>query len=97
MIGKSPLEDPGMAEHAWARYRRLMLRMLGMTLAVVALILFLLYQQGGAVSIHFYIAVGLGVGFSMLLMSALMGLVFLSNGTGHDSSVDNRLPDNGPD
>ena len=93
MIGNSPLDDPDNAAHAWKRYRRLMLRMLGMTLAVVALILFLLYRQGGEVSIHFYIAVGLGVGFSMLLMSALMGLVFLSNGTGHDSSVDNRLPD----
>ena len=29
--------------------------------------------------------------FSMLLMSALMGLVFLSSGTGHDASVDNDL------
>ena len=96
MIGKSPLDDPHNAAHAWARYRKLMLRMLGMTLAVVALILGLLFLQGGAISIHFYIAVGLGVGFSMLLMSALMGLVFLSNGTGHDSSVDNRMPDNEP-
>lgn len=94
MIDKSPLDDPNTAAHAWGRYRKLMLRMLGMTLAVVALILFLLYRQGGEVSIHFYIAVGLGVGFSMLLMSALMGLVFLSNGTGHDASVDNRMPDN---
>lgn len=94
MIGKSPLDNPDNAAHAWARYRRLMLRMLVMILAVVALIMFLLYLQGGGVSIHFYIAVGLGVGFSMLLMSALMGLVFLSNGTGHDSAVDNRLPDN---
>jgi membrane glycosyltransferase len=97
MIGKSPLDDPAKAAHAWKRFRRLMLRMLAMTLAVVALILFLLYQQRGGVSIHFYIAVGLGVGFSMLLMSALMGLVFLSNGTGHDSSIDNRLPDNEAD
>ncbi len=94
MIQKSPLDDPANATHAWRRYRRLMLRMLGMTGAVVALILLLLYRQGGGVSVHFYIAVGLGVGFSMLLMSALMGLVFLSNGTGHDASVDNRMPDN---
>ncbi len=94
MIQKSPLDDPANAAHAWKRYRCLMLRMLGMTGAVVALILLLLYQQGGGVSVHFYIAVGLGVGFSMLLMSALMGLVFLSNGTGHDASVDNRMPDN---
>ena len=36
---------------------------------------------------HFFIAVALGIGFSMMLTSALMGLVFLSNGTGHDESI----------
>ena len=39
------------------------------------------------VSVHFFIATGLGIAFAMLLMSALMGLVFLSSGTGHDESV----------
>jgi hypothetical protein len=29
----------------------------------------------------------------MLLMSALMGLVFLSSGSGHDESVDDRKED----
>ena len=35
----------------------------------------------------------LGVGFTMLLTSALMGLVFLSSGTGHDESIEeaNRI------
>ena len=37
-------------------------------------------------SIHFYIATGLGVAAAMMLMAALMGLVFMSNGTGHDAS-----------
>lgn len=96
MTGKSPLDDPARAAHAWARYRRLMRFMFGMTVAVVALAMALLYKHDGAVSVHFYIAVALGIGLSMLLMSALMGLVFLSNGTGHDASVDNRLPDNEP-
>ena len=40
------------------------------------------------ISVHFYIATALGIGLAMLLMSALMGLVFLSAGTGHDESVD---------
>ncbi len=44
-------------------------------------------------SVHFYIAVALGIGFSMLLTSALMGLVFLSNGTGHDAAIDDRIED----
>ncbi len=57
------------------------------TLVTVILVLIYLWRTIPDVSIHFYIAVGLGVGVSMLLMGALMGLVFLSNGTGHDESV----------
>ncbi len=57
------------------------------TAAVVVLTLGLFYWQSGVVSIHFFIATALGIGFAMLLMSALMGLVFLSSGTGHDESV----------
>jgi hypothetical protein len=48
------------------------------------------------VSVHFFIATALGVGFAMLLTAALMGLVFLSSGTGHDESVDDRLADQPP-
>lgn len=92
MVGKSPLDDPENAAHAWARYRRLMRFMFGITVGTVVIALALLYKHQGVVSIHFYIAVALGIGFSMLLTSALMGLVFLSNGTGHDASVDNKLP-----
>lgn len=44
-------------------------------------------SSGEPVSVHFYIAVGLGISASMLLTGALMGLVFLSNGTGHDDSI----------
>lgn len=92
MLPKSPLEDPENAAYAWARYRRLMRFMFLATLGVVAIAMALLYTQNENLSPHFFIAVALGIGFSMMLMSALMGLVFLSNGTGHDDSVDNRLP-----
>ena len=92
MVGKSPLDDPVNAAYAWARYRRLMRFMLLFTIAVVAIAMALLYKHNGTVSVHFYIAVALGMGFMMLLTSALMGLVFLSNGTGHDAAVDNNLP-----
>lgn len=93
MAIKSPLDDPKTAAHAWARYRRLMRFMFGATLAVVIIAMGMLYQQMGMVSVHFFIATGLGIGFSMLLMSALMGLVFLSSGTGHDEAVENSLDD----
>lgn len=92
MHGPSPLDDPDTAAYAWSRYRRLMRFMLGITIGVVAIAMALIYKNVDGVSVHFYIAVALGIGFTMLLMSALMGLTFLSNGTGHDASVDNRLP-----
>lgn len=94
MHGKSPLDDPEKAAFAWARYRRLMRLMLMVTIGVVLIALALLYDGESPASIHFYIATALGIGFMMLLTGALMGLVFLSNGTGHDEAVDNHLPDN---
>ena len=59
---------------------------------LVAIAIALLYKFGAEeVSIHFYIAVALGIGFTMLLTSALMGLVFLSSGTGHDEAIEDPL------
>lgn len=97
MVGKSPLDDPEKAAFAWARYRRIMRFMFLATVGVVLIALALLYKSNGAISVHFYIAVALGLGFTMLLTSALMGLVFLSHGTGHDASVDNNLPQHDED
>ena len=91
MVPKSPLDDPEQAAFAWARFRRLMRLMMLVTLGVVALALAALYAQNGFVSVHFYIATALGIAFTMLLMSALMGMVFLSNGTGHDEAIEDRL------
>lgn len=92
MVKKSPLDDPENAAHAWARYRQIMRLLLSITVAVVVVAMGVLYAFNGAISIHFYIAVALGISFTMLLGGGLMGLVFLSAGTGHDDSVDNQLP-----
>lgn len=72
---------------AWRRYKRLMLWMA--CLAVVAVLLALLYlrQSGGSVPIHMLIATIAGVGFSVLLGTALMGLVYFSNNSGHDDGA----------
>ena len=93
MARRSPLDDPDSAAFAWGRWKRMMRLMVGATLITVIAVLIYLWSAVPEVSIHFYIAVGLGVGLSMLLMSALMGLVFLSNGTGHDDSVVDPLDD----
>jgi len=87
MIPKSPLDDPHKAAHAWARYRRIMRWMMTVTVGLVIASVILLYRENGMVSVHYYIATALGVGFTMLLASALMGLVFLSSGTGHDEAI----------
>ena len=83
----SPLDDPDRAAFAWARFRRIMRLMGAITAAVVVAALLYLWLTVGDVPIHFYIATALGIGASMMLMSALMGLVFLSNGTGHDEAI----------
>jgi hypothetical protein len=93
MIPRSPLDDPDTAAFAWRRYKRLMRWMACVTLVVIVLAMILLYRSNGFVSIHFYIATALGIGFAMLLMSALMGLVFLSAGTGHDDAIVDPLDD----
>lgn len=93
MIPHSPLDDPRNAGFAWERYKWLMKLMGGVTLAVVVLSLWLLHRINGAVSIHFYIATGLGIGVAMMLTAALMGLAFLSSGTGHDESIIDPLED----
>lgn len=85
--GQSPLDDPKTAVHAWARYKRLMRFMFALTVGVVIVAVALIYREFGFESVHLLIASALGIGFTMLLMSALMGLVFLSSGTGHDEAV----------
>jgi len=93
MAKRSPLEDPATAAHAWARYRRLMRLMFLVTVMVVALAMLLVYRENGTASVHLFIATALGLGLTMLLLSALMGLVFLSSGTGHDEAVADPLED----
>ena len=95
MSSRSPLDDPETAAYAWARYRRLMKWMFALTVTAVIGALVTFYRQNGFVSIHFYVATALGIGFMMLLTSALMGLVFLSNGTGHDAAVNGEADQDG--
>ena len=96
MIPPSPLDDPEKAAHAWARYLRIMRWMMVITVGLVTVAMIVFYRSNGLVSIHFYIATALGIGFTMLLASALMGLAFLSSGTGHDESIIDPLEDDSP-
>ncbi len=68
-----------------------MLFMTVFTLGVVIVALSIMYYLHGWVSMHLYIATALGVMVTMLLTAALMGLVFLSSGTGHDESIEDDI------
>ncbi len=88
MDRKSPLDHKPTAAFAWKRWRRMMALMAVVTALTIA-VAFAWFGMGDEpVSIHFYIATALGIGVMMLLTGALMGLVFLSHGTGHDDSID---------
>jgi hypothetical protein len=82
------LDDPEYAAFAWARYRRLLAWMtLVSAICAVIAIIGLQYFYGPLSWVAILATIG-GIGGSVLLASALMGLVFLSSGTGHDEAVD---------
>lgn len=84
---KSDLSDPEYARHAWGRYKRLMAWMTLVAILAAAAAIGLLRYTHGPIPIHMLIATILGIGLSVLLGTALMGLVFLSSGTGHDEQI----------
>ena len=94
MVKPSPLDDRTTSNIAWARYRRLMRGMALVSLAaVVGALAWLRYTLGDQFTIHMVIATAAGVGLSVMLGAALMGLVFLSSGSGHDESIEDPFKD----
>ncbi len=86
-IPPSRLDDPRYADFAWDRYRKLMTWMASGAFVAVLFGLGTLWLILGEIPIHMMIATSLGIFFSVLLGAALMGLVFLSAGSGHDDSI----------
>lgn len=84
----SGIDDPEQAAFAWARYRRILAWMALTTAICVALAIIGLEYFYGPLSIAVIVATVAGVGGSMMLAAALMGLIFLSSGTGHDEAVE---------
>lgn len=81
------LSDPEYARYAWGRYRRLMWWMTLVSIAATAIGLGILWHLRGPLPILFLAFTAGGIFFSVLLAAALMGLVFLSSGTGHDEQI----------
>jgi len=81
------LSDPAHAAHAWAHFRRLMRWVLAAAVLSVAAAISYLAADGSSLTATMVIATTAGVALSVLLAGALMGLIFLSSGTGHDEDV----------
>ena len=87
------LSDPVRARIAWTRYRRMMRWMVLFAALAVVVALFYLQSGGGVLTLTMIIATTAGVGFSVLLGTALMLLLFLSSGSGHDDDAGARHVD----
>ena len=63
--------------------------------AALAVLLALLYLKstGQPMPLHMVVATIAGVGLSVLLGTGLMGLVFLSNSSGHDDAASGKVKD----
>ncbi|WP_375404406.1 hypothetical protein [uncultured Sphingomonas sp.] len=82
------LGDPDYARFAWARFRELMAWMIAAATACSAAVIAVLGVVHGPLRLVTMLAVIGGVGGSIVMAGLLMGLVFLSSGTGHDEDVE---------
>ena len=92
-VRRSPLDDPRYAAFAWGRYRRILKAMAVVAVAVAAGAVLVLRLWLGWMGIHVAIATALGAFVTIMLGAALMGLMFLSSGTGHDEQIEDPLKD----
>ena len=83
----TPREEAARRQSAWSRYKKLMRWMALVALVVVALALLYLKLTVGSLPIHMAIATAAGVGFTVLLGTGLMGLVYFSNEGGFDEQA----------
>lgn len=89
------LSDPVQAAHAWTRFRWIMRWVTATAILAVLAALFYLWIDGSPLTVAVIIATSAGVSLSVLLGGALMGLVFMSSGTGHDEDVAHPGQDDG--
>ncbi len=81
------MRDPLRPADHWRRFRRLMVFMVTIAALAIAGALWSLHRDGVVLHWQFMLAMGLGIGMSLLLAGALMGLVFVSANSGHDDAV----------
>jgi hypothetical protein len=82
-----PIPDRQRTAAAWLRYKALMSWMALAAIVAVLLAFLYLWLAGVSITIHIAIATAAGVGFSVLLGTALMGLIYFSSHSGHDEEA----------
>jgi hypothetical protein len=82
---QDPLPTPrhAMMQRFWRIFR--LLALLSVVIAVLGVVL--VTRGEGEIHASLIIATALGIGFTVLLGSALMTLAFLSNSSGHDEAA----------
>lgn len=88
---REDLDDPEYAAFAWGRYWRILKYMALVSLLTVCLAELVLWWSLGTLDWVTASATFLGIFSTMMLAAALMGLMFLSSGSGHDARVEDRL------
>jgi hypothetical protein len=86
------LDDPAQAAHAWGRFRAIMAWMTAAAGAAAVVAIIVMERVQGPIRLVTKLAVLGGVGGSVMMAGALMGLAFLSSGTGHDEDVERFRP-----
>ncbi len=87
------LDDPAYAAFAWGRFRRILWGMGAVAILAAAAAEYWLWAWMGELHIVTAIATFLGVFLTIMMAAALMGLMFLSSGSGHDAQVEDPLKD----
>lgn len=90
---QSTLSDPDGARYAWARFRLLIKWSAFAALVVSGIAIWIIHRDEGEIGWVTLLAIFGGIGGSVMMGGLLMGLVFLSSGTGHDEDVRRIDPD----
>lgn len=85
------LDDPRYANHAWARFRQILIAMSAVGMAVALAIVAYLWWRDGPLPLVFVGLTIAGVWATIMMAALLMGLMFLSSGTGHDDQIEDRV------
>jgi hypothetical protein len=87
----SGLDDPEHARFAWARFRTILWAIAAGSLLVALGVAGLLWWMRGPLPWLFLGMIVGGVWATIMMAALLMGLMFLSSGTGHDDSIDDKI------